>query len=319
MPAANQLLALQQGQIDAAGAGTQEVPTDEVLAPFKDTTKFGILTGPREWTLGLYFNMTRGGPLADVRVRRAFAYAIDQTDLVTRVLQGKGTPGRPGHLAPTSPWYNAQARMYPHAPSVAMQALDDAGYRDTNGDGVREAPDGTPLRFELLYSTWDSPRNAELLSSYLQAIGVALTPRATERNALDTAAAEGRYELVLVGFGGIGGDPDGLRTKFHSASRARTFTRAQGYANPRFDELADRQLTETDEAQRRALVDEMQTILADDVPMLSLYYPEDTWIFRKGTIDDWYLAYGWYGGGVQGAFKRLFVTGQRDGIAIKGR
>ena len=319
VPAPNPLLALQQGTIDAGGAGTQDVPTDEVLAPFRDTSKFGLITGMREWTMGLFFNIGRGGPLADVRFRRAVAHAIDAQDLVARVLQGKGTPGNPGHLAPTSPWYNPNVPTYPHDPARARQLLDEAGYLDRNGDGLRETPDGKPLAFELIYTDWDSPRNAELIKSYLQPVGIRLDLKVMERNARDAAATEGRYDLALVGFGGLGSDPDGLRSKFDSRSKARSFTRVHGYSNPRFDELAAKQLTATDPAERKRLVDELQVILAEDLPMLSLYYPQDVWIWRKGTIDDWYFAYGWYGGGTNGAYKHLFVTGQRTGTAIKGR
>jgi peptide/nickel transport system substrate-binding protein len=271
-----------------------------------------MLTGLREWTMALYFNLAKGGALADVQFRRAVAHAIPYDDLVARVLRGKGLPGHPGHVSPKSPWYNPNVPRYPYDPGRARQLLDAAGYLDRDGDGVRELPDGRPLSFELLFTDSDSPRNAELLKSYLRAVGIAVTPRALERNALDTAAAEGRYELLLIGFGGLGGDPDGLRARFHSKSPARNFTRAQGYANPRFDELAEQQVTETNPARRKQLVDAMQVLLAEDLPMLSLYYPEDVWIYRKGTIEQWYFAYGWYGGGTNGAYKQLFVTGQRQ-------
>lgn len=319
VPAPNELLALQQGQIDAGGVGTQDVPADDVLAPFKDSGKFGLLTAPREWTMGLYFNLGKGGALADVRFRRALAHAINWQDLVARVLQGKGVPGNPGHLAPTSPWYNPNVQTYPYDPATAKQLLDAAGYRDTNGDGLRELPGGTPLSLELLYTDWDSARNPELLKSYFQNVGIAVAPKMLERNARDAAASEGRYEMVLVGFGGLGGDLDSLRSKFDSRSKSRSFTRAQGYKNPRFDELAAKQLTEPDPAQRKKLGDEMQAILAEDLPMLSLYYPQDVWIYRKGTLEDWYFASGWYGGGTNGAYKHLFVTGQKAGTTIKGR
>lgn len=319
VPVQNDLLALQQGLIDAGGAGTQDVPSDDVLAPFRDPSKFGLLTDLREWTMGLYFNLSKGGALADVRFRRAVAHAIDWDDLVARVLHGKGVPGNPGHVSPRSRWYAPDVPKYPYDPARAKELLEAAGYVDRNGDGIRELPDGRPLSFELLFTDWDSPRNAELLKSYLQAVGIGITLRSLERNARDSAAAEGRYELVLVGFGGLGGDPDHLRSKFHSNSQARTFTRAQGYASPRFDELADRQLAEMNPERRMQLVREMQIVLAEDLPMLSLYYPEDVWIYRKGTIEDWYFAYGWYGGGTNGAYKHLFVTGQRKGTAILGR
>lgn len=319
VPGTNDLLALQQGQIDAGGAGTQDVPTDDMLAPFKDPAKFGLLTSSREWTMGLFYNMTRGGPLADVRFRQAVATAIDWPDLVGRVLQGKGQPGVQGQLAPSSPWFNPGIRKYTYDPARANQLLDAAGYVDRNGDGVRDTPDGKPLAFELAFTEWDSPRNPELLKSYLQRVGITLNPRAMERNARDAAATEGRFEMILVGFGGIGGDLDGLRGRFSSKSQARSFTRVQGYANPRFDDLANQQLAEADPARRKQLGDEMQAILAEDVPMLSLYIPDDVWLYRKGTLEDWYFAYGWYGGGTNGAYKQLFVTGQKTGTAIRGR
>jgi peptide/nickel transport system substrate-binding protein len=319
VPAPNQLLALQQGQIDAAGAGTQDVPTDEVLAPFQDSGKFGTITAPREWTVGLFFNGARDGALADARFRRAVAYALDYPDLVARVLHGKGVPGNPGHVAPTSEWYNADVPRYTHDVARARQLLDEADYRDRDGDGVREAPDGRPLRFELTYTDWDSPRNAELIRGYLQAVGIAATPRIMDRTARDAAAAEGRYDLILVGFGGLGGDPDGLRAKFDSRSRMRSFNRVQGYHNPRFDELASQQVAEVDPARRKQIVDAMQAILAQDVPLLSLYHPQDVWIYRKGTLEDWYFASGWYGGGTNGSYKHVLVTGQKTGTTIRGK
>ncbi|GAC1327195.1 MAG: ABC transporter substrate-binding protein [Chloroflexota bacterium] len=318
VPAPNELIALQQGQIDAGGASTQDIPTDEVLAPFsKDPARFGVLTGSMEWTMGLFFNMSRGGPLADVRFRQAVAYAIDWQDLVNRVLQGKGQPAMQGQVAPTSSWFNPNVDQYPYDAARANQLLDDAGYSARGADGMRMTADGKPLAFELDFTDWDSPRNPELLKSYLMRVGINVVPKAMERNARDAAATEGRYEMILVGFGGTGGDLDGLRARFDSHSQARSFTRVQGYANPRFDELATQQLAETDAGRRKQMGDEMQAILADDVPMLSLYVPQSVWLYRKGTVDDWYFAYGWYGGGTNGAYKQLFVTGQKTGATIK--
>ncbi len=317
VPSTNDLVALHQGLIDAGGSATQDVATDEELTPFKDASRYGMLTGSQEWTMGLFFSMAHGGPLANVRVRQAIAYAIDWQDLVNRVLHGKGQPGIQGQLAPSSPWYNPNVHQYSFDPPKANQLLDDAGYTARNADGVRLSADGKPLAFELAFTDWDSPRNPELLKSYLQRVGIALTPRAMERNARDAAATDGRYEMILVGFGGIGGDLDGLRSRFQSQSQARSFTRVQGYANPRFDELADRQLAETDATLRKQQGDEMQALLADDVPMLTLYLPQSVWLYRKGTLEDWYFAFGWYGGGTNGAYKQLFVSGQRVSGAVK--
>ncbi len=70
------------------------------------------------------------------------------------------------------------------------------------------------------------------------------------------------------------------RNTLHAQSQI--FTRVHGYQNARLDELAEQQLTATEPDERRRIVNGMQVILAQDVPMLSLYYPEDLWIYRTG-------------------------------------
>ncbi len=318
VPAPNELLALQQGGIDAGGLGFNQAAPPGVLDSFKRDNRFKTISSPLEWTFALFFNMAKGGPLADVRFRQAVGYALNLDDLVARFLQGQGVVGNPGQVAPTSPWHNPRVPQYPFDTAKAQRLLDDAGYLDRDHDGVRETATGTPLRFPLILANSDPIRVAELLQSYLKAAGIQVTPQVMDGQARDSAAAQGRYDLALVGFGGLGGDPDGLRAKFDSHSKSKSFTRVHGYANPTFDSLAAQQLSTIDEAARKAIVDRMQVILAQDLPTIDLYYPTGYWIYRAAVLDAWYFAHGWYGSGTNGCFKQVFVTGQPVGTQIRG-
>lgn len=310
VPTANELVALARGDIDSGGPSVQDAATDEVLAPFADKAKYGMITAPGEWTMGLYFNLGKGGPLADRAFRQAAVTAIDRAALLDRIAQNRGRVGNPGYLPASNPFQNPTVEQYPYDAAKARAALDAAGYPDKGGTRVDK--DGKPLQFELLYANNDSPRNAELVVSFLKAVGIGVTPKAVDRPTRDSAATEGRYEMILTGFGGLGADPDNMRGAFSSKSKVRSFTRVQGYVNPRFDELADQQLSTVDPAARRKLTDEMQAIVATDVPMIGLYYPDRYYIYKKGGVEDWFYTVGGMGGGVPVALnKMLLATGKK--------
>lgn len=310
IPTANELVSLAKGELDAGGPSVQTAATDEVLAPFQDAARYGKITAPGEWTMGLYWNVGKGGALADRAFRQAAVTAIDRAALLDRIAQNRGKVGNPGYLPVSNPWHNPSVQQWPHDVAKARSMLDAAGYADKGG--TRVSKDGTPLSIELLYANNDSPRNAELIRDMLKAVGITVNPKAVDRASRDSAATEGRYEMILTGFGGLGADPDNMRNAFSSKSKMRSFTRVQGYVNERFDTLAEQQLATVDPAARRKLVDEMQSIIATDVPMIGLYYPDRYHIFRKGTVEDWFYTVGGMGGGVPTALnKALLATGKK--------
>jgi peptide/nickel transport system substrate-binding protein len=125
--------------------------------------------------------------------------------------------------------------------------------------------------------------------------------------------------VAVTYYGGLGGDPDTMRVNFSSKSPSKTFSRALGYANPKFDDLADQQLTATDEAKRKAIIFEMQAILAQDVPVLPLYYPTRIQFARKSVFDNWYYTPGGIAAGPPlTTNKHSFVTGNKTGLTIRG-
>jgi peptide/nickel transport system substrate-binding protein len=320
-PVGDELLALKSGVIDGGRLDEITSPVlEELFESFLQDERYGVVSAPGEWNLVLYFNMARGIPFNDLNFRKAVAYALDLDFMVDHLLLGYAMPGLPGNLAPSNPWVNPDVKPFPHDPDKARSILDQAGYIDRNGDGIRETPDGQPMKYELVHANWYSPRFAELIKMWLEDIGIDITLKLVDRVTSDEITSGGKYELALVGFGGRGADPDSLRPQFSSRMDVKRFTRVLGYHNERFDELADQQIEEMDEARRVQMIYEMQEILGKDIPTIPLYYPNRNHIFIKDTLENWYYTPGGFGGGVPNVLnKHIFITGMETGLQIRGR
>jgi peptide/nickel transport system substrate-binding protein len=191
--------------------------------------------------------------------------------------------------------------------------LDEIGIKDLDKDGIRELPDGSRFRPELQTSARFTIKSAELVKEYLRHIGIEVVIKAQDRASADAAAESGNYAMALVGYGGIMADPDFLREHYSSASKSRSFFSAYGYDNPNFDKLAAKQLISVDPNDRRKIVAEMQRIIADDLPIISLYVPYRLTLYNQRVFEDWYYTPGC--SPCRGTRnKHMFVTGKKTGF-----
>jgi peptide/nickel transport system substrate-binding protein len=306
------IAALASDQTDVArGYGLRQ----DTLAPFRGDA-FGMVAEQGSTTSPLYWNLGKEGALADARFRRACAMAIDRQDLLNRLAAGRGVPGNPGFLSPANPFF-APVRQYDFDVAGANALLEGAGYRAGAG-GTRRDQRGNPLSFELLIGNGEAPLS-ELLVAALRRIGVELRPKLVELGPqLFGNKLIGAFDMAVLFFpgpgpGGPNADPDVLRLLF-SSKVPPSLQAASSYANPAFDELADKQRAAFDEQERKDLVAQMQRLLADDLPILPLYYPETSTLFRKGVLDQWYATPGQFPTSQDN--KQLFITGAKIGTAI---
>jgi peptide/nickel transport system substrate-binding protein len=205
--------------------------------------------------------------LADRRVRRAIAHAVDRAQLVGSVLGGGARPAT-GLLAPGH-WSYAPARVPRHDPARARRLLDRAGYPDPDGPGP--AP-----RFRLLYKTSSQlarRRLAEAIQAQLAEVGIALDIRTYEWGTLYAQIRAGRFELCSLAWVGIG-DPDLFYLAFHSAMGPPAGYNRGRYADRRMDRLTERARRATDPAVRRALYARIQRLAAADLPVLPLWWED---------------------------------------------
>jgi peptide/nickel transport system substrate-binding protein len=308
VPAPDQLLALQRGEIDAADLLEEAIPEQQVKALSR---KFKELSGSGDWNLALHFNLAKGFPYGDKRFRQAIAYAVNRRDLVKRLLFGRGEPGSPGGLAPGHSYVAKGLPAYEWNPAKANALLDEIGLKDVDGDGIRELPDGARFRPELQTSARFTIKSAELIKEYLRRVGIDAAIKLQDRATADAAAEAGNYTIALVGYGGGMADPDFLRERYASTNKSRSFSSAYGYSSARFDELAAKQLITVKASDRREILAEMQQIIAEDLPVISLYVPHRLTLYNQRVFDNWYYTPGC--SQCRGTRnKHMFVTGKKN-------
>ncbi|MGC9018838.1 MAG: ABC transporter substrate-binding protein [Candidatus Bipolaricaulaceae bacterium] len=283
--------ALLAGQIDVAA----HLLPPELVAQLQTRSDVRVMGGPGFASFLLLFNHGRP-PFDDPRVRRILAGALDLEDLVNTVLLGYATVGSPGFIHPNSPWYNPGVGAYPTlSVDEANRALEELGYRDLDGDGIRDLPDGRPLRFELLTRSGDPIRirTAELIAQAVRPLGISLEVRALEAGTVDQwvwpdfNTCKGRnYDLAIWGWSAPVMTKADVLGLFHSDCELGRLN-VVGYANPALDQLLEAQARAVSHAERRQLLWAIQEIVAQDVPFVTLFYPDLLFAVRPAAHDRW--------------------------------
>ena len=271
VPVADPLLALAAGEVDAASTGNGDfVPQAQFDALSK---QFKMITAQGEWNPALFFNPNRGFPYDQKAFRQGVLYALDRNDMLQRLVGGRGVPGSAGTLGPANPYLNKNLPAYNFDKGKAAALFDSIDLKDRNGDGMRDKPDGSAFKIPLSVSTEDAAES-QLIKEYLRAVGLDVDINTVDQQTSDARGSSGDYEMAIQHFGGLSGDPSGLVSRFVSTSKSTAFSRVWGYKNPAFDQIANEQASTVDDAKRHQLVDQMQAMLAEDVPNISLYVPD---------------------------------------------
>ena len=237
--------------------------------------------------------------LRDVEVRRALAHAVDKQQLIDTLLLGLGEPGL-GLVPPAlGDWFASELVTddYAFDLDLAAQMLEDAGYVDSDGDGVRECPtdDCGPtgdLTFRLNYPTDNDehPRVSDTLSGWWSEIGVAVQIQGLDADALTSVCCPSFDYDVMLWSWTSDTDPEGLLGVLMCAEIETGFSET-GYCNPAYDELFDQQTAETDQAARRGMIVEMQRITLEDVPYIIPWYYPKVQAYRTDTFSGWQVGF----------------------------
>jgi peptide/nickel transport system substrate-binding protein len=227
--------------------------------------------------------------LRDRNVRLAMAHATDKKKIIDIVQLGLASPGMTLIPDGLGVWFNNSLTDYEYDVAKANRILDDAGYLDADGDGVREMPDGTnPLIFRLNWpsDSIDAPRTAELLSEMWAEIGIELQLQAVDPDALTAQCCPAfDFDIMIWGWGS---DPDpNLLLSVMTTAEIPTGSSETGYSNPEYDALFAQQATELDRDKRIELVWKMQEIVHDDVVYIIPYYDPNIQAYRTDRFSGW--------------------------------
>jgi hypothetical protein len=240
-------------------------------------------------------------PFSEKEFRYACAYSVDKQDLVDTLLLGYGIPGAIGVLPPFfGYWYKPDVtETYTFNLTKAEEILDDLGWVDTDDYGVREGIGehaGEPLAFDIGPPIYDPVRvrAAELIAENLKQIGVDATVQYMEWATLwgkiiQPLDSPSKIDTWLLG-SGLGTDPQILRTRLHSDAISNP--NYYGFVNAEFDMLAELQGKQFDTEERRESVFRMQEILAEEVPLIVMYFRQSPSVYRTDKLTGWIPHYG---------------------------
>lgn len=229
--------------------------------------------------------------LKDVAVRQALAMAIDKPQIIEVATLGTGSPGLSLVPPGLGDYYASDVEDYAYAPATANEMLDEAGYTDSDGDGVREClPDQDcetlTFRFNFADDIDTAPREAELIQGMWSEIGVAIEIQGLDPDTLTSVCCPSfDYDVILWGWGSDP-DPAFLLGVALCDEIASGFSET-GYCNSAYDELYAAQAVETDPATRVEQIREMQRILVEDVPYIIPYYQQSIQAWRADRFTGW--------------------------------
>jgi len=212
--------------------------------------------------------------LKDKRVRHALGYAIDRQAIVDYLRRGLARPAI-GILPPASWAYDDGVFQFTHDPAKARALLDEAGYKDPDGDGPEPR-----LRLSLKVSTNEFIRlQAAVIQQDLKAVGIDLDVRAYEFATMYADVLKGNFQLFTLQWVGVS-DPDMLRRVFHSKQMPPNGFNRGYYDNPEVDRLIDAAMAAPGDDERRRLYGQAQRVIAEDAPYISLWYKTNVAVSR---------------------------------------
>ncbi len=280
--------ALQRGDIDAANipgsavATLENDPNIEVVAGFQGGWEQIAINGG----MGA---MEPHPAMMDREVRRAMAYAVDTQAIVEDLWYGNGEEIHVINPSINPKWTPEvdPSLQFAYNPATANEILDNAGYRDTNNDGVREMPDGTnPLRIRHIVNTNTDLGQSigELFAGWMEAIGIEVELVALDSDQTGTVIAEGDYDTFHWGWT-PSNNPSGMLSVFIS-DEIEAWNDANWY-DERLDALYEAQRIELDEAARISQVHEAVSIFTEAVIYIGMVSGAELNAYRSDRFEGW--------------------------------
>jgi len=286
-----QVQALLAGEIDLI----YEVPTTAVKA-LEDVENVELAIMPSltidELIINSHEDGTQAESLNDPDVRLAIAYAIDKQQVVNVAYLGYAEAG--AVVCPTSmgDYHNSEIEDIPFDPVEGNRILDEAGYLDTDGDGIREDADGNPLEYRLYAEEGaNEARILEVISDGLAQIGIDAPPTIMDTDSLIALYPDFDFDLIYWGWG-LDPDPDFAMLIFTCDQREEGGWNDSGYCDSEFDEMYRQQGVTVDHEERRQLIWQMQEKLFNDRPYIVLTYAETIQAYRSDRFTGFELAAG---------------------------
>jgi len=279
--AGTRMMALRTGDVDMVIK-----PTPAELPAFRKDKNFHVAEtmGMRVFFIGFHNELP---PTDDVRVRQAFSMAVDVKGIVDNILEGAAVMPR-GYLSPAVFGFKDMQlqERYPYNPQKAKALLAEAGWRDTDGDGILDK-NGKKLTIKFLGAKNRYLMDAEVAEAaqaQLKEIGVDV-----KLDFFEWATTFGimrkpelPYHMFSLGWVTTNADADySLYSLFHSSQMLPTGWNFDRFRNPTVDKLLDEARSTLDREKRKANYAHVQDILVDSATWIPIYNTKEIYVLSK--------------------------------------
>jgi peptide/nickel transport system substrate-binding protein len=256
------------------------LPPDQVKQA-QDNDQLQVFAFPGKAVYYIGWNNGRP-PFNSATLRRALGMAINRQEIIDALLFGQGAPAS-STVPPWHPLFPKDAPAAAFDVNAATQLLERDGWRDTNGDGIREKG-GQPLRFTLMTSDRALNRSVvEVLQSQLRKVGADAQIRVLEFQTMLAQHKSRDFDAVFTSWVldnfQMASAPAAL---FHSRlAKVEQSTNRSAVNIPELDRLIDQASAATDENQARGIWRSMTEVLEREQPVTFVYWLNETAAARK--------------------------------------
>jgi len=228
----------------------------------------------------LTFNVTEP-PLDNVKVRQAIAYAIDRESIIRDLLLGQGKIAH--SILPEVSWAYTPGQTYHYDPAMAKRLLDEAGFRDPDGDGP-QMRFSKPISFKISGSSSPARQYSGVIQNQLKSVGIPVSIETMETNTLLASLPRGQFQMYYLQWVGGNQDPIFYKDLFASSeipTERRPAKNRSRYENKELDAILEEAVNTYDHAKAAPLYAKAQEIVSRDVPLFPLWYQANMVIAKK--------------------------------------
>ena len=298
------ILAMRQGIADTE---RYELMGAADIQAVLEAPELKVITGvASQWDYVLGFNLTIPG-LDDPVVRKAICYALNRTEIIETARGGYGTATWttiPEAFYPT--YYSEEGRFPEQNLTYANLLLNQSGYLDTDGDGIRNFPypnNDTELIFDMQVLSWDtiSVDAGTAIADQLKEIGIFVSVSITDDAVMypNLYALPRKYQMYEMSHG-FGGYPDHVWWRMHSCNDIDWGDNCYGLHNDTMDAALDSLIHAVNDTARIAAAEEVQNLSVELCPYIPLFLSDDTHAIRKEWVN-----YTFVPGGIFTSMNRL--------------
>ena len=298
--ASTRAMALETGEIDLTGhrAGGGVLYVSDIPR-LREEPEIEIVEGyTQPCVTWIQFN-TEKEPFSDLKMRKAVYYALDTQKMVTSVMGETAAPFSKGPLSMpcTEDLLNQNLAWYPYNLERAKELLAEAGWADTDGNGIREK-NGKELKVNFVLSTFspELPKIAEIVQAQLKEIGMDVKLQIVEYGAQQMMFEKGEYDMMMqMGVCGHGDPSLWFNYFFHSKRGV-----CCAFEDEQLTTLIDRLYTTVNSKDRLKVFYEIQEIMEEDAPGVFLFSDPNIVAVNK-RVKNYEMQ-----GGIHGAYLSLW-------------